>query len=90
MKTKFNKESRNLLIGMLLGDGTISSNYVYKLSYCEQQLDYLQWKINLLKNNGIRNNGIKEYISTCGYNKNQVEEIIEFVKFIDYKYSNNK
>ena len=48
MKTKFNKESRNLLIGMLLGDGTISSNYVYKLSHCTQQIDYLQWKIKLL------------------------------------------
>ena len=70
MKTKFNKESRNLLIGMLLGDGTISSNYVYKLSHCIQQTDYLQWKIKLLNNHGIRNNGLKTYVSSCGYNKN--------------------
>ena len=68
MKTKINKESRNLLIGLLLGDGTISNNYVFKLSHCEQQRDYLEWKIKLLGNNGIRANGIKEYISTCGYN----------------------
>lgn len=87
MKTKFKKESRNLLIGMLLGDGTISSNYVYKLSHCEQQLDYLRWKINLLKNNGIRNNGVKEYVSTCGYNKNRKVyytqlNIIPFIKVL--------
>ena len=42
MKTKINKESRNLLIGLLLGDGTISNNYVFKLSHCDQQRDYLE------------------------------------------------
>ena len=68
MKTKINKESRNLLIGLLLGDGTISNNYVFKLSHSETQRDYLEWKINLLKKYGIRTNGIKEYISNSGYN----------------------
>lgn len=69
MKSKFNKESRNLLIGLLLGDGTISNNYIFKLSHSEKQREYLEWKIKQLKNNGIRNTGIKEYVSTCGYNK---------------------
>ena len=68
MKTKFNKESRNLLIGMLLGDGTISSNYVYKIAHCEEQKDYLEWKVKQLNEHGIRNNGIKSYIKTKGYN----------------------
>lgn len=68
MKTKFNKKSRNLIIGMLLGDGTISNNYVFKLSHGYKQKEYLEWKINLLNENGIKNNGLKEYISTCGYN----------------------
>ena len=35
MKTKFNKESRNLLIAMLLGDGKISNNYVFKIAHAE-------------------------------------------------------
>lgn len=69
MKSKFNKESRNLLIGLLLGDGTISNNYIFKLSHSEKQREYLEWKIKQLKNNGIRNTGIKEYVSTYGYNK---------------------
>lgn len=68
MKTKITKESRNLLIALLLGDGTISNNNVFKLSHCEEQRDYLEWKIKQLKNAGLRNNGLKEYISAKGYN----------------------
>lgn len=68
MKSKFNKESRNLLIEMLLGDGTISSNNVFKIAHCLQQLDYLEWKVKQLKEAGVRNNGIKSYIKTKGYN----------------------
>ena len=70
MKSKFNKTSRNLLIGLLLGDGTISNNNVFKISHCEQQKDYLEWKIKLLNEKGIRNNGIKSYIKTKGFNIN--------------------
>lgn len=68
MKTKITKESRNLLIGMLLGDGTISNNYVFKIAHAESQKDYLEWKIKQLNNYGIRNNGMKSYIKTVGYN----------------------
>lgn len=59
MKTKITKESRNLLIALLLGDGTISNNNVFKLSHCEEQRDYLEWKIEQLKEAGLRNNGLK-------------------------------
>lgn len=68
MKTKINKESRNLLIAMLLGDGTICSNYVFKLSHGDKQKEYLEWKIKQLNEHGIRNNGLKSYTSTCGFN----------------------
>ena len=87
MKTKINKESRNLLIGLLLGDGTISNNYVFKLSHCKEQLDYLEWKVKQLNEAGLRNNGIKEYISTKGYNTGKKVyysqlNIIPFVKVL--------
>lgn len=87
MKTKFNKESRNLIIGMLLGDGTISNNYVFKLSHGYKQKEYLEWKINLLNEYGIKNNGLKEYISTCGYNLNSIVyysqmSVIPFMKVL--------
>ena len=68
MKTKITKESRNLLIALLLGDGTICNNNVFKLAHAEQQKGYLEWKIKQLNDAGIRNNGLKTYVKTCGYN----------------------
>lgn len=65
---KLSKEQKSLLIGLLLGDGTISSNYVFKLSHSEAQREFLQWKVDLLNKFNIKNNGIKGYISKCGYN----------------------
>ena len=67
MKSKITKESRNLFIGMLLGDGTISNNNVFKIAHSEAQRDYLEWKVKQLKEAGIRNNGIKSYIKIKGY-----------------------
>ena len=87
MKTKITKESRNLLIGMLLGDGTICSNNVYKICHSIEQEDYLKWKIKLLNENGIRNNGLKYYTSSCGYNIGKTVcytqlNIIPFIKVL--------
>ena len=66
---KISKEKKSLLIAMLLGDGTISSNYVFKLSHSESQREFLEWKVKLLTDYGFKVNGIKEYISKCGYNE---------------------
>lgn len=87
MKTKITKESRNLLIALLLGDGTISNNNVFKLSHCKEQRDYLEWKIKQLNEAGLRNSGLKEYISTKGYNTGKIVyytqlNIIPFVKVL--------
>ena len=68
IKKKLSKEKKSLLIGILIGDGTISSNFVFKLSHSIEQREYLEWKVKLLDKFQIKNNGIKEYISTCGYN----------------------
>lgn len=65
---KLNKEQKSLLIALLLGDGTISSNYVFKLSHSEEQREFLEWKVKLASKVGFKLNGIKEYISKCGYN----------------------
>lgn len=87
MKTKITKESRNLLIALLLGDGTIMSNNVFKLAHCEQQKDYLEWKIKQLKESGIRNSGLKMYASANGYNIRKTVfytelNIIPFIKVL--------
>lgn len=87
MKTKITKESRNLLIGLLLGDGTISNNNVFKLAHCEEQKDYLEWKVKQLNNCGLRNNGLKTYVSSKGFNKGKIVcytqlNIIPFIKVL--------
>ena len=69
IQKSLSKEQKRLLIALLIGDGTISSNYVFKLSHSIDQREYLEWKVRLLNKLGIKNNGIKEYISSCGYNK---------------------
>ena len=65
---RLSKEQKSLLVALLIGDGTISSNYVFKLSHSTLQREYLEWKVKLLNKYGIKNNGVKEYISKCGYN----------------------
>lgn len=87
MKTKITKESRNLLIALLLGDGTISNNNVFKLAHCIEQKDYLEWKIKQLNEAGLRNNGVKEYISSKGFNVGKTVcytqiNIIPFIKVL--------
>lgn len=87
MKTKITKESRNLLIGLLLGDGTISNNNVFKLAHCEEQKDYLEWKVKQLNNCGLRNNGLKTYVSSKGFNEGKIVyytqlNIIPFIKVL--------
>lgn len=68
IQKSLSKEQKRLLIALLIGDGTISSNYVFKLSHSIEQKEYLEWKVSLLNKFGIKNNGIKEYTSSCGYN----------------------
>lgn len=87
MKTKITKESRNLLIALLLGDGTISNNNVFKLAHCVEQKDYLEWKIKQLNEAGLKNNDIKEYISSKGFNVGKTVcytqiSIIPFIKVL--------
>ena len=87
MKTKLNKESRNLLIALVIGDGVICNNNVMKLSHCIEQREYLLWKIKQLNDAGIRNNGYKEYVSTKGFNVGETVcytqlSVIPFIKLL--------
>lgn len=95
MKSKFNKESRNLLIALLLGDGTISNNYVFKIAHSEKQKEYLEWKIKQLKEAGIRSNGMKPYIKSCGYASKELVyytqlNTIPFIKVLRRVFYKNK
>ena len=48
IQKSLSKEQKRLLIALLIGDGTISSNYVFKLSHSTNQREYLEWKVKLL------------------------------------------
>lgn len=93
IKKKVSKETKSLLIAMLLGDGTISNNYVFKLCHSSDQEEYLLWKISQLNNLGIKNNGLKCYISSTGYNAGKdviytqlsIQPIIKVLRRIVYK-----
>lgn len=66
---KLTKEQKQLLIALLIGDGTISCNYSFKLSHGSQQREYLEWKIEQLRLIGLPVPIIKEYSSSCRFNK---------------------
>lgn len=82
MKTKITKNSRNLLIAMILGDGCATKKGQFMMTHGECQLDYLTWKVKLLENNGIRHGGIK--ISPnhgFGEGKNKAHVILNVLSF---------
>ena len=73
-KTKFNKESRNLLIGMLLGDGSICkgvNNCYMKLHQGRKQKEYTEWKASKLDEFGIPNSGVSEYCMKTNFTKGE-------------------
>lgn len=87
MKTKITKESRNLMIAVLLGDGSISKTNGFRMCHGSAQKEYLQWKINKLHEHGIRTCGLKESICSVGYNVGSTYyytrlNVIPFVKVL--------
>lgn len=68
---KLNLKQKQLLIGMLIGDGSISNRSDYKIDHSSEQLEYLQWKLQLLESNEIKTTGLKKYKSSSGYNKGE-------------------
>lgn len=45
---KTSKESRNLLLAMLFGDGSLNSKGYVSMRHCVAQKDYIEWKRELL------------------------------------------
>lgn len=70
-KTKFNKESRNLLIAMLLGDGSLckqkTGSVFMKLHQGRFQKEYTEWKSRQLDLAGIPNSGVCEYFMKTNF-----------------------
>ena len=65
---KLSKSQKSLLLGLLIGDGTITNHPDFKMDHSIQQLEYLKWKARLLDIENIKHSDIKEYIQKAGYN----------------------
>ena len=88
---KLNKNNRNILLYMCFGDGCIEKEGNLIILHCEKQLEYLEWKRNLLIHNGIscspiffrNNNGFNGYYFRT--------KVYKFVKnYRRYIYGNHK
>jgi hypothetical protein len=48
-------ELKSAIIGMVIGDGSLTKrwkneNAYFQMSHCERQLEYMNWKINIIRN----------------------------------------
>lgn len=65
---KLNKSQKQLLLGLLIGDGTITNHPDFKMDHSKEQEEYLNWKKSLLDTEGLKHSEIKEYTQKVGYN----------------------
>lgn len=65
---KLNKSQKSLLLGLLIGDGTITNHPDFKIDHSGDQEEFLQWKGSLLDTEGLKRSELKEYIQKIGYN----------------------
>jgi hypothetical protein len=63
---KITRESRDLVLFMSLGDGTINQNGYLSMRHCVAQKEYLEWKSRILIKNGINTTGLYP-VSNNGY-----------------------
>lgn len=74
-KTKFTKESRNFLIALLIGDGTIMRNKYsnsMKVQHGRFQKEYLEWKIKKMNELAIDNSGLRTYSQITNYSHGEI------------------
>lgn len=64
---KITKKSRDLLLSMCIGDGSVSKAGVFSITHCNAQYEYLNWKRNLLIGAGFNPKNIKSFVQTSGY-----------------------
>lgn len=65
---KLNKSQKRLLLGLLIGDGTITNHPDFKMDHSGDQEEFLQWKGHLLDTERLKRSEMKEYIQKVGYN----------------------
>lgn len=51
---KFNKNSRNALLSVILGDGYLAKDGSGRMLHCSAQKDFLEWKVKYLRSEGVK------------------------------------
>lgn len=64
---KLNKSQKRLLLGLLIGDGTITNHPDFKMDHSGDQEEFLRWKGKLLDLEGLKHSEVKEYTQKTGY-----------------------
>lgn len=87
------------IIGTVLGDGCIpklnkgAKNYRWTCGHCSQQLEYLQWKVDFLRENNLHTGNITKVISNCNrykkpcvsyHTKSKSSEIFNYYRELFY------
>lgn len=88
----FDDLQNQILLSGILGDGNFKSNgqhgYYYRESHAKGELEYLQWKANIL-NNLLTKSGIHE-INGKGFNKQPIYEFMTRTSVSFANYANMK
>ena len=64
---RVNIKGRNLLLACVLGDADINKEGQVRFVHSWKQYEYIKWKFNLLRRNGIKVSNFFRYINTTGY-----------------------
>lgn len=78
LKTRLNKNGRNLIIGMTIGDGCIANKGYLTINHSYAQKYYCNWKRDLLKKNGVPVGVFREFEQINGYSKGKKVKKVAF------------
>lgn len=79
---KITKSTRNLLLGMSLGDGSLQSGRL-SITHCEAQYEYLVWKQKLLRSCGIKTREISKFNNNGHIGYKLKTDRYDFIKAIE-------
>ena len=77
VKSKFDKRSKSLILGLLIGDGTIckhNNSCQMKLHHGRGMKEYIEWKVKLLDEYGIKHGKINTVYCSTNFTNSEKRE----------------
>lgn len=89
---KITKESRNLALSMIIGDGYLNRKGFISIRHGKNQKEYLEWKDKLLNKHGITTTGVYK-INNNGYEgyelRTHIHRFLKLYRRVLYKHGKN-